>query len=294
MVLAALVSIVHAALATGDDERVGGVIMVSPLPSRIGRALARSDALYVSRSNEDRALAQLVALETPLFCGGRRRYAALTFDDGPSPTSPELLRLLWRAGVPATFFVIGHDAQQQPGSLSRLQRAGAIGNHTWSHVQLTLLKPPAIANELRYTNMLLAAHAPRRSAPYRMARPPYGARNATVTGTFDRRHYAEILWSADSGDALGRPWRDVARNVANGLGPGAVILMHDGPPTTLTALRRRVLPAIRRSGLTMVTVPELLVLNPPGRRRLTLGPRGCRHAGRDNVSGYFASPHGER
>jgi peptidoglycan/xylan/chitin deacetylase (PgdA/CDA1 family) len=293
VLLAALASAVHAELTNNHGDRIGGVIAVSPLPWRIGRELASSNEFYVTRAEEDRALAQLVHYSTPLFCGGLGRYAALTFDDGPSPTSPELLSLLRRAGVPATFFVVGRNAQQRPAELGSLQRAGAIGNHTWSHPQLTLLKPPAIANELRLTNTLLAAHVPPRSAPYRMSRPPYGARNTMVTTTFDHLHYAEILWSADSADALGRPWQVIAQNVKNGLGPGAVILMHDGPAATLEALRRKILPAIRRSGLTMVTVPELLVLDPPGKQRLESGPHGCAHAGKVNVSGNFASRRGE-
>lgn len=288
--LLVLISAVHAAGESGSGERVGGVVIVSSLPLRIGRAIARSPALLVTRRQEDRALAVLVERSVPLFCGGRRHYAALTFDDGPSPRTKELQRVLRRAGIPATFFVVGRNGSARPKALRRLERGGAVGNHTWNHADLTTLRPDEIKRELGTTKTLLSADL----APYAMMRPPYGARNALVTKTLDQAGYAEILWSADSADALVAPWETVASNAISGLGPGAVILMHDGPAATVPALRHRIIPAIRRSGLTMVTIPELLVLNPPGADRLSLGPRGCEHAGKVNVSGYFASPHGER
>lgn len=285
-----LVSAIHAAGESGGGKRVSGGAFVAPLPLRIGRAIARSPVLNVTRQQEDGALAGLVERRVPLFCGGRRPYAALTFDDGPSPRTKDLQRELRRAGIPATFFVIGRNAVTRPQSLRRLERDGAVGNHTWNHPDLTKLPPAEIERELSSTKALLSTNP----APFAMMRPPYGARNTLVTKTIDRADYAEILWSADSTDALTAPWKTVATDAIAGLGPGAVILMHDGPASTVPALRHRIIPAIRRSGLTMVTIPELLVLNPPGAERLSMGPRGCRHAGKVNVSGYFARPQGER
>ncbi|MBI4896769.1 MAG: polysaccharide deacetylase family protein [Actinobacteria bacterium] len=286
--LLVLVSAASAAHRSGASEnRVGGVLQVSALPLKIGRELANSNALYLTRTAEVRELRDLARLGVPLYCGGRRRYAALTFDDGPTPTTGRLLRMLRRAGVPATFFAIGKRAQAQPSALRALGRGGAIGNHTWSHPQINLLTPPAITRELRSADRMYAAALGRHIRSYDMMRPPYGEHNAATDRVVRKLGYAQILWSADSQDALGQPWKVVSRNVVDGLGPGSVILMHDGPAATFTALRRRILPAIRRSRLTMVTVPELLVLNPPGERRLLNGPRGCRHAGKVNVSGYF-------
>jgi peptidoglycan/xylan/chitin deacetylase (PgdA/CDA1 family) len=116
-------------------------------------------------------------------------------------------------------------------------------------------------------------------------RPPYGARDAQSQKQIYKMGYAEMLWSADSQDGLSKSWRTIAQNAIAGLGPGANILFHDGPTATLTALRRKIIPAIRKSGLTMVTLPELLVLNPPSDAQLKAGPSGCSHAGKKNVSG---------
>lgn len=286
-----LASAVHAARDSGGGAmRAAVASRAAALPSRIGLAIARSRALGVSRRQENRALGELVERSLPLYCGGRRRFAALTFDDGPSAHTKEIQRLLRRAGIPATFFIVGRNGADRPTALRRLERAGAIGNHTWNHTDLTTLRPKRIKQEMSATKALLRTHP----APYAMMRPPYGARNALVTKTLDGSGYAEILWSADSADALGAPWKTVAANTVAGLGPGAVILMHDGPAATLPALRHRIIPAIRRSNLTMVTVPELLALNPPGTARLQRGPKGCKHAGKINVTARRGKLYGER
>lgn len=288
--------LVSASVAAGEsapEQLIGGVVAVSPLPSKIGRALARSDRLHVSRATEDRALRRLAATGKPLFCGGRKRYAALTFDDGPSARTDEMLRLLRRHRVSATFFVVGAEGKLWPRALRRLARAGVVANHSFDHSLLTRLTGVQVRDQLERTDAVIAK-AVAKTRPrgverrrYRMLRPPYGLTDPGVSAVMRRRRDAEILWSADSEDAMRRPWRAVGRKVVEGLGPGAIILMHDGPSATLPALKHRVLPAIRRKRLTMVTIPELLVLNPPGRPRLERGPRGCRHTGKINVSGYY-------
>lgn len=287
MMLAVLISVVHAAGSAGSRERVGGVLAATPLPIRMGRAVARSDLLQVTQREQTLAVAKLAAGHSPLFCGGRRKYAALTFDDGPTAHSPSLLRLLRRHHIRATYFVTGANARRFPHVVSRFARAGAIGNHSWSHPLFTRLDATAVENELRSTQTELKSRADRSWQPFSMVRPPYGGIDRRVDSVIRRQRLAEILWSADSEDALGRDWREVGRRAVSGLGPGAVILMHDGPDVTIPALRRRILPAIRRKRLHMVTIPELLVINPPGRKRLENGPRGCSHSGEVNVSGYF-------
>ena len=153
---------------------------------------------------------------------------------------------------------------------------------------MTTLNTHAITAELSAAETMFASAGDRHVRAHRMMRPPYGDHDVATDRLMHRLGWAQILWSVDSQDALGAPWRTVARTAIQGLGPGSVILMHDGPKSTLTALRRRILPAIKRRRLTMVTVPELLVVNPPGEQRLLRGPRGCKHAGEVNVSGYFA------
>lgn len=288
VVLASMVYSMSTSLAHSDIERPS--VEVSPLPRAVGAAVAASNALYVSEAEQKSALKRLVNRNRPLFCAGTKDYAALTFDDGPSTNTPELLKLLKKAGIPATFFVNGKTAGEYPQYMQSLAEQGTIGNHTVSHTALTTLSAPEIKRELAGTQALITKET---DQDFMMMRPPYGARNDFSTKTVDKLGYAEILWSADSEDALAQDWKAIAKKAIDGLGPGAVILMHDRPDATLTALRKKVIPAIRRSGLTMVTIPDLLVLNEPSNNQLDLGPRGCTHAGKVNVSGFFGKPKGE-
>ncbi|MGB0872395.1 MAG: polysaccharide deacetylase family protein [Solirubrobacterales bacterium] len=288
VVLASMAYSMSTSLAHTDVRRPS--IEVSELPRIAGAELANSNALYVSPAEQTAALKRLVNRNRPLFCAGKKDYAALTFDDGPSSNTPELLKLLKSAGIPATFFVTGKTATDFPQYMSALAEHGAIANHSWSHSAFTTLNGKEIKRELATTQAVITRET---DQDYMAMRPPYGARNSVTTKTVDKLGYAEILWSADSEDGLAKDWRTIAKNTIDGLGPGSVVLMHDRPDETLTALRKRVIPAIRRSGLRMVTVPELLVLNPPSAKQLDEGPRGCTHAGEVNVSGYFGIPKGE-
>ena len=83
----------------------------------------------------------------------------------------------------------------------------------------------------------------------------------------------QVLWSVDSRDSDGATLAQIERNVLQGLRPGAIVLLHENHPETLVALRRTILPALKRRGLRAVTVPELLATDPP--RRPWLGQRAC-------------------
>lgn len=265
-------------------------VEVSPVARTVGLQLAASDALYVSEAEQTAALKRLATRNRPLFCAGTKKYAALTFDDGPSTNTPELLKLLKKHGIPATFFVLGKNANEYPEYMKQLGEYGPIMNHTWGHPALPTLSAPEIKREMDDTQAVIK----RLTGQDNMAmRPTYGARNDFSTKTVDKLGYAEILWSADSQDALNKGWREVADTSIEGLGPGAVLLMHDRPDATITALRKKIIPWIKKNDLTMVTIPDLLVLNRPSNTQLDEGPEGCRHAGEVNVSGYFGTPKGE-
>lgn len=271
-------------------EVVRPQIEVSSLAREIGLDVAASDAVYISQAEQRAGLKRLVKAKKPLFCGGTKPYATISFDDGPSKTTPQLIKLLKDEGIAATWLDIGNNANTLGADLHAQAAYGPIGNHTWNHAALTTLSTKDIKTELGDTQETVKQAT---GQDWKMMRPPYGARNPQTEQTIRKLGYAELLWSADSQDGLAKPWQTIAQNAINGLGPGAVILFHDGPEATLTALKKMVIPAIRRSGLTMVTIPELLVLNPPSDAQLAAGPMGCTHAGRVNVSGTFlANPEG--
>ena len=210
----------------------------------------------------------------PVYCGGGRLpQVALTFDDGPSwRTSARIVALLRGADARGTFFDIGRQATSYP-SLVRLQRQfGAVGDHTWSHPRLTWLRWRPLVKELRWGRGAVRKAMGRRVILFR---PPYGERTRAVDRASHGLHMLEVLWSVDSRDSDGATLGQIERNVLQGLRPGAIVLLHENHPESLVALRRTILPALRRRGLRAVSVPELLATDPPSLARVRLGQRGC-------------------
>jgi peptidoglycan/xylan/chitin deacetylase (PgdA/CDA1 family) len=268
--------------SAAHTEVVRPAIELSSLPREIALDVAASDALYISPAEQHAAIERIRKSKYPLFCGGTKNYAAISFDDGPSKTSPQLIKLLRSEGIPATWFNLGNNSNDETANLKAQGDYGPIGNHGWNHTALTTLSRKDIKAQLDDTQEVVKQIT---GQDWKMMRPPYGARDDQTERIVRKLGYAEMLWSADSQDALGKPWKVIAQNAIDGLGPGAMILFHDGPATTIKALKKKVIPAVRRGDITLVTVPDLLVLNPPSDQQLAAGPMGCKHAGKVNVSG---------
>jgi peptidoglycan-N-acetylglucosamine deacetylase len=221
------------------------------------------------------AMARLMHSGRPIYCGGAHRpYAALTFDDGPGPYTPLALRILRRAHVPATFFLVGRNVAPFRSSARREARRYALGNHTFTHPMLTALPAGAILSELTRTS---AAIRRRTGYSVHLFRPPYEAHDATVDALARHLGLLEILWNVDSGDSEGANYAHIARRVKRGLSNGAIVLMHENRGQTIRALKFLILPALRKRDLRLVTVPRLLALDPPSAAQLRRGRNGCRY-----------------
>jgi len=215
-------------------------------------------------------VAKLIRAGLPIFCGGRHgRYVALTFDDGPSPTTVSVLNLLRAAGAPATFFTIGSKIASYPRLVRQEASMGAVGNHTWDHVDLTKLPTPAQRTELQRTSSQIQHVTGARPMVFR---PPLADHNHQVDHLVSSMGLLEVVWTVDSQDSLGASLARIIANVRSGIRPGAIILMHDDLRTTLTALPT-VLRVVKDGGYTPVTVPELMRLDPPGPSQLRSGAR---------------------
>jgi peptidoglycan-N-acetylglucosamine deacetylase len=195
--------------------------------------------------------------------GARRREVALTFDDGPSPYTGQIIRILRSSHTPATFFVIGRSAQLYPRLVAAEVRAGAeVGDHTETHAFLSALSASAQAAQIaQAADVIRAAGAP---SP-QLFRPPYGSFNSSTVGLLRSRRMLMVLWSADTKD-YSRPGRTKIIYVAvSGAQPGAVILMHDGGgdrSQTVAALPR-IITRLRQRQFRLVTVSQLVADDPP-------------------------------
>jgi peptidoglycan-N-acetylglucosamine deacetylase len=189
------------------------------------------------------------------------RLAVLTFDDGPFPvTTPLLLAQLQALHVPATFFVIGRDATQQPAIMLRAREQGIeLGNHTQTHPEMNALPLATQEREIAAGAETIAALTAQRPAFFR---PPHVNYDAATIDAARAQEETMALWDVDPGD-----WRRlttdqiVARVLEHGRSP-AVIALHNGEPATVAALPR-IVAAYRAAGFEFVTLAQL-------RQRLTV------------------------
>ena len=208
----------------------------------------------------------------PIYCGGHEgRYVALTFDDGPGSTTPQVIRALRRHHARATFFVLGQNVRGRASRIRQEKALGEVGNHSWSHPDLSKYSAAGVQQQLSSTqDAIKRAGVPRPT----VFRPPYGATNATVNARAKALGLKTILWSVDSYDSRGYSTANIAHTVLKLVQPGAIILMHDVIPATARALPR-ILRILKARKFTLVTVSELLRRNPPSPAQLKRGFQGC-------------------
>lgn len=184
---------------------------------------------------------------------------ALTFDDGPSPYTPQVLAVLQHYNVYATFFLWGQHVQQYPVYAQQVLAAGnALGDHTWSHPDLTTLSTSGITTELTE-----AQNAIRQTTGYMptMFRPPYGSYNSNVLAVAGQVGLlSTIIWSYAPLDWEMPEASVIASRVLNNTSNGSIILLHDGGgdrSQTVAALPT-IIQGLQARGLRLVTVPQLL------------------------------------
>ncbi len=188
----------------------------------------------------------------------RPRLVALTFDDGPYPvTTPLLLQTLHDLGVPATFFLIGRDAQQFPDLARAIAAAGhEIADHTLTHPDLDRLGVAEVRAELGDGAAALERLAPQPSER-REFRPPHGRYTLATVRAAQAAGFDTILWNDDPGDWRAVTADDLRRHIADHATAPEIVLLHSGRVATVAALPA-VVGAYRAAGFRFVTVDALL------------------------------------
>ena len=147
-----------------------------------------------------------------------------------------------------------------------------MGDHTWSHPYLPGLSFGQMANEIASAQNEIERASGR---PVTLFRPPYGARSAAVDAEAKSLGMLDVLWSIDSLDSQGADWNGITKQVLDNVRTGSIVLFHENRGQTIRALKFNILPALRKRGFRTVTIPQLLVLDPPSLKQLKAGPRGC-------------------
>jgi peptidoglycan/xylan/chitin deacetylase (PgdA/CDA1 family) len=184
---------------------------------------------------------------------------ALTFDDGPHPRyTPQILDVLDRYGIRATFFIVGQNASAYPELLLREQQAcHEIANHTYSHLKLKSKGEAALFEELSRTDALIERIT---GARPRLFRPPEGVCNPTIAQCSSSFGYKLILWNVDTRDWASSSVDSIVSAVKKNVKSGDILLFHDyiahnsPTPQALQIL----IPYLLGEGFQFVTVSELL------------------------------------
>jgi peptidoglycan/xylan/chitin deacetylase (PgdA/CDA1 family) len=165
-------------------------------------------------------------------CNG---YVGLTFDDGPSGSTPALLNALTQNGLRATMFNQGQYAAANASQVRAQVNAGMwVGNHSYTHPHLPQLGQAQIDSEISRTQQAIAAAG---GGTPKLFRPPYGETNSTVKAVEAKYGLTEIIWDVDSQDWNGAG-TDAIVQAAGRLGNGQIILMHDWSANTRAAIPR--------------------------------------------------------
>jgi peptidoglycan/xylan/chitin deacetylase (PgdA/CDA1 family) len=182
---------------------------------------------------------------------------ALTFDDGPWPWSTRaILRELRRLHVQATFFMVGYLAERYPGIVRDVMRAKmSIGDHSWSHpMHFRDLPPRRIKTEVARPARLLRD---RYGARVTLFRPPGGSFDLHVVNVARSAGMRVVNWDVDPQDyEPGATASRIVRSVLRSVGPGSIVLMHDGGGDRAATVKAvpRIVRGIRRMGLALVPI----------------------------------------
>ena len=221
----------------------------------------RKDAIKAENAAIDQVIQQSAMISQ---AGPENKEVALTFDDGPSSYTGAILDTLKKYHASATFFTLGNQVGSFPLAMQRAVAEGhVVGNHTWDHQDLTRLGPKDIRDEM--STQIDGVTGKKLPAP-KLFRPPYGAVNDQIVAEARRQGMLTVLWSVDTNDyKLPAPDAMTAQVLAE-VQPGAIVLMHDGggDRTTTSAALPMIIKGLRKAGYKMVTVPQLLLDNPPG------------------------------
>jgi len=157
---------------------------------------------------------------------GDTNAVALTFDDGPSPDTEEILDVLAEHNLSASFFMVGREVESFPGIAQRVFAEGhEVGNHSYSHPLYLFQRASETRDQVTRAQDVIAETI---GARPRLARPPYGVRTPAYFGATRALGLHTVQW-----DVAGFDWKrhsptQIADSVLRKVRAGSIILLHDG------------------------------------------------------------------
>jgi peptidoglycan/xylan/chitin deacetylase (PgdA/CDA1 family) len=190
------------------------------------------------------------------------KCVALTFDDGPSPYTDRLLKILQDNDAKSTFFLIGNKVAANPAGAKRIADAGMeVGNHTWEHPNMTTIPPELIPSQISKANDAIDAATGQKP---KLLRTAGGLINDNVLAAAKQQGMADINW-----DVIPFDWANDSNTAATRymlmtqIKPNSVVLFHDTYSSTVD-LVYQFIPVLKANGYHMVTVTQMLGPREPG------------------------------
>ena len=218
-----------------------------------------------NRGFPQREIVDLVSMFPDVFYreGDKKvKEVALTFDDGPdSVYTPEILDILKKNKVKATFFLIGNRAELFPDVVKRMVKEGhIIGNHSMNHANIVKLSKSETSKEIKDAEDVLVTLTGYKPALFRS---PYGSLNPEKVKEIEKLEVKIIAWNVDSLDWKSLTAEQVKTNILENVKEGSIILQHSSGSreedlTGSVAALKDVIKVLKKDGYKFVTIPELL------------------------------------
>jgi peptidoglycan/xylan/chitin deacetylase (PgdA/CDA1 family)/GT2 family glycosyltransferase len=241
---------------------------ISPVFEAVGRVIYVFDIGIVSTLFAYHGINPRSRFYGKVLSNGNRNHPriALTFDDGPNePYTSQVLGILERYGIKATFFIIGQNARRYPEVCQQIVKAGnIIGNHSYHHYKsLCLRRNKEVARDIELAHQAIYECT---GLEPKLFRPPHGFRTPWMMRTVRNLGYTVVTWDNMTGDwNANKSAEDIERTIIQRAKPGGVIVLHDGRDSRPRYDRSQMLQALpfvigtlKRRGFDFVTIPELL------------------------------------
>ncbi|MCV9929621.1 polysaccharide deacetylase family protein [Flavobacterium sp. LS1R49] len=187
-----------------------------------------------------------------------KKKIALTFDDGPSETTLEVLDVLKKYGIKATFFCIGKNIEKHPEIIERILSEGhQVGNHSYSHSHFfDFYNAKKILEELEKTDALLEKFT---SKKIKFFRPPYGVTTPSIRRALKISKHRVIGWNIRSLDGGIKDQKIIYNRIIKRVSPGGIVLLHDTATHSVLVLEQ-FLQFLQQNNYTVISVEKLLNL----------------------------------
>jgi peptidoglycan/xylan/chitin deacetylase (PgdA/CDA1 family) len=180
---------------------------------------------------------------------------AITFDDGPSEYTHDIIKLLDKFNFSATFFCIGKNIEKYPEVIVELIKHGhQIANHTYLHKNIGFTSAHDLMNEINLTDKLIENFTSQKNQYFR---PPFGVSNPNIRKAIKKTKHTVIGWNIRSLDTTKQDENKIFHRIKKRIKPGSIVLLHDTSNKSVLVLER-LLNHLKQLNYQCKTIDELI------------------------------------